>query len=550
MTLDLGGRVRLGPDAVYVERIDYAVDPAKAEAFAAAASPLPARAARRVADARPGGHPPQARRAGRAVPRLRDRGGVGGRAARPREPDRDRVAGSHRGAGDRGSRRRRCCRRSEQRRPPAQRRARRRPRPRCRPPRWSTCAASAASTTPRAAAARRGAAGRSRAQASAMRTASAGSSTPMPPSERPSVTATIASADSSGRTSKRACFSSCDTAQRSCPRKTCLRGRGSSSLISPSHRGEEEVAVADRRRHEQVRRRCARAPGRASCAASTRAGVRGQDRVVGIRRGRAASPGTSGPPDARAGDPVLDVGVPQLRDRRPRPPDAPVAVRHRDQGAGAGARRARRPRSGRRAERFAAPPREIATASRSSPASPTSPNVVWSWPRAGRRPSLAPSGSAAGFGEAQTPRPDARRSGAPAGCVRAPRACSRGTRCRPDRRPRPGPPCRCAGTPPGSGRLRRPARRARARADGASGTSTTPWPARRARSRRGRTGRCGGRSDRCRGPARARELVSRRRRFVRSRRSGASGAASGGVRRSRAPSITAGEGDERRCARC
>jgi L-2-hydroxyglutarate oxidase LhgO len=37
-TLDLGGRIRFGPDAEYVERVDYAVDPGKASRFAAAAS--------------------------------------------------------------------------------------------------------------------------------------------------------------------------------------------------------------------------------------------------------------------------------------------------------------------------------------------------------------------------------------------------------------------------------------------------------------------------------------------------------------------------------
>ena len=37
VTLDLGGRLRLGPDVSYVDEIDYAVDPAKAKAFAAAA---------------------------------------------------------------------------------------------------------------------------------------------------------------------------------------------------------------------------------------------------------------------------------------------------------------------------------------------------------------------------------------------------------------------------------------------------------------------------------------------------------------------------------
>jgi L-2-hydroxyglutarate oxidase LhgO len=36
-TLDLAGRIRFGPDAHYVEKLDYAVDPAKGRAFAAAA---------------------------------------------------------------------------------------------------------------------------------------------------------------------------------------------------------------------------------------------------------------------------------------------------------------------------------------------------------------------------------------------------------------------------------------------------------------------------------------------------------------------------------
>jgi len=37
-TLDLGGRIRLGPDAEYVPRVRYDVDPRKAESFAAAAA--------------------------------------------------------------------------------------------------------------------------------------------------------------------------------------------------------------------------------------------------------------------------------------------------------------------------------------------------------------------------------------------------------------------------------------------------------------------------------------------------------------------------------
>lgn len=37
LTVDLGGRFKLGPDAHYVDEVDYRVDPAKADAFAAAA---------------------------------------------------------------------------------------------------------------------------------------------------------------------------------------------------------------------------------------------------------------------------------------------------------------------------------------------------------------------------------------------------------------------------------------------------------------------------------------------------------------------------------
>jgi len=85
VTLDLGGRVRFGPDAEYVDRVRYDVDPAKAALFAAAAGPLPARAARRVADPRPGGRAPEASRARRAVPGLRRRDRAKKRADRRRE---------------------------------------------------------------------------------------------------------------------------------------------------------------------------------------------------------------------------------------------------------------------------------------------------------------------------------------------------------------------------------------------------------------------------------------------------------------------------------
>jgi L-2-hydroxyglutarate oxidase LhgO len=71
VTLDLGGRIRLGPDAEYVDGVRYDVDPRKADAFAKAA--------------------------GRYLPGLRaewlapDQAGVRPKLAGPGEPFRDFV---------------------------------------------------------------------------------------------------------------------------------------------------------------------------------------------------------------------------------------------------------------------------------------------------------------------------------------------------------------------------------------------------------------------------------------------------------------------------
>ncbi len=127
LTLDLGGRVRFGPDAEYVDRIDYAVDPGKVESLRARSAALSPHTARGMAHARSGGHSTQTRGARPGVPRLCHRRGVGERHARLREPRRHRVAGTHRVTRDRGTRRRvarrdlisaratrprrRCCRR-------------------------------------------------------------------------------------------------------------------------------------------------------------------------------------------------------------------------------------------------------------------------------------------------------------------------------------------------------------------------------------------------------------------------------------------------------
>jgi L-2-hydroxyglutarate oxidase LhgO len=78
-TLDLAGRIRFGPDAEYVERAHYAVDPGKAQAFAEAVR--------------------------RYLPSLRaewlapDQAGVRPRLARAGEPFRDFVVAEESAAG-------------------------------------------------------------------------------------------------------------------------------------------------------------------------------------------------------------------------------------------------------------------------------------------------------------------------------------------------------------------------------------------------------------------------------------------------------------------
>ena len=88
VTLDLGGRVRFGPDAHYVEALDYAIDAAKAAAFAEAAGRyLPGLRAEWLTPDQAGIRPKLAG-AGRARPRLRDRRRERARPPGPREPDR------------------------------------------------------------------------------------------------------------------------------------------------------------------------------------------------------------------------------------------------------------------------------------------------------------------------------------------------------------------------------------------------------------------------------------------------------------------------------
>ena len=82
VTLDLGGRVQFGPDAHYVDAIDYAVDPAKAADFAEAAGRyLPGLRAEWLTPDQAGIRP-KLQAPGAAVPGLRDRGGERAGSAR------------------------------------------------------------------------------------------------------------------------------------------------------------------------------------------------------------------------------------------------------------------------------------------------------------------------------------------------------------------------------------------------------------------------------------------------------------------------------------
>ena len=69
-TLDLGRRVRFGPDVEWIDRIDYSVNAGARAAVLRSHPPLLAETRRRRVDARLHRHPPQAARPGRTSSRL------------------------------------------------------------------------------------------------------------------------------------------------------------------------------------------------------------------------------------------------------------------------------------------------------------------------------------------------------------------------------------------------------------------------------------------------------------------------------------------------
>ena len=95
-TIDLGGRLKFGPDAEYVPAIDYAVDPARADAFY--------RSARRFWPGLPDGSlqpgyagiRPKLSAPGEPLARLRDRRARAARHSRARAALRNREPGPHR----------------------------------------------------------------------------------------------------------------------------------------------------------------------------------------------------------------------------------------------------------------------------------------------------------------------------------------------------------------------------------------------------------------------------------------------------------------------
>ena len=108
LTLDLAGQARFGPDVEWVDAIDYAVDPARADGFYPAIRQILAGAAGRRADAELFRHPAEDRAAGGAP--AQDFVIQGPRDARRRradQPVRHRVARTDVVAGDR-----RPCRRT------------------------------------------------------------------------------------------------------------------------------------------------------------------------------------------------------------------------------------------------------------------------------------------------------------------------------------------------------------------------------------------------------------------------------------------------------
>jgi L-2-hydroxyglutarate oxidase LhgO len=105
LTLDMAGQARFGPDVEWVESIDYAVDPARAERFYPAIRPD---AAGRRADAQLFRHTTEDRAAGGGRAGFPDPGSTGSWHRRADQFVRDRIAGTDVIAGDRGLCRRAC----------------------------------------------------------------------------------------------------------------------------------------------------------------------------------------------------------------------------------------------------------------------------------------------------------------------------------------------------------------------------------------------------------------------------------------------------------
>ncbi len=102
VTLDLGGRARFGPDVEWIDKIDYSVDPRRAERFYAAIRRYWPRTPRWGAGAGLRGHPPQdlgERRTPGRLPRARL---AGARCTGLGAPFRHRIARAHRLAAARG----------------------------------------------------------------------------------------------------------------------------------------------------------------------------------------------------------------------------------------------------------------------------------------------------------------------------------------------------------------------------------------------------------------------------------------------------------------
>ena len=119
LTLDMAGQARFGPDVEWVDRIDYAVDPARAARILSGDPQVLADAARRRPDAELFGRATEDCAAGGRLAGFPDPGPKGPWRRRSDQPVRDRIARADLVAGDRGlcrHTRRRMSRRGDLRR--------------------------------------------------------------------------------------------------------------------------------------------------------------------------------------------------------------------------------------------------------------------------------------------------------------------------------------------------------------------------------------------------------------------------------------------------